>query len=120
MNQRLQYRRRVAILGCAVASIVAVALPGAASAAAGGTSCGSRTIAASAKGGKSVTVPVSRIRVEGGATCQEAIKVIRGFVEHKIPNGWAVGPGAFQVPQGLHAEIATNGKKKVKFALIGS
>jgi hypothetical protein len=119
MNQRFHYRGRIAILGCAVASIFAVAFPGAASAAAGGTSCGSRTIAVSAKGGKTVTVPVSRIRVEGGATCQEAIMVIRGFVKHEIPDGWAVGPGAFNVPHGLHAEIATNHHKKVKFALVG-
>jgi hypothetical protein len=118
MNGRLPRSRTVAILGCTVALVGAALAPGAS--AQGGTSCGSRTIAVSAKGGKTVTVPVSRIRVEGGATCKEAIHVIGGFVKHDVPDGWAVGPGAFKVPRGLHAEIATNGHKKVKFALIGS
>src|SRR4051794_15837754 len=118
MNGRLRSSRTVAILACAVALIGAALAPGAASAK-GGKSCGSRTIAVSAKGGKTVSVPVSRIRVEGGATCTEAIQVIRGFLKHDVPDDWAVGPGAFKVPQGLHGEIATNGHKKVKFALIG-
>jgi hypothetical protein len=120
MNDRFRYRRKIAILGCALGLMAAPAVPGAASAAQGGASCGSHTIAVSAKGGKSVPVPVSRIRVEGGATCAEAINVIRGFLGHRVPEGWAVGPGAFKVPHGLHAEIATNGHKKVKFALVGS
>src|ERR1700712_5458100 len=119
MNGKLRRSRTVAILGCSVALIGAALAPGSASAQ-GATSCGSRTVAVKAKGGKTVTVPLSRIRVEGGATCQEAIQVIRGFVLHKVPKNWAVGPGAFKVPQGLHAEIATNGHKKVKFALGGS
>jgi hypothetical protein len=119
MKERLNPRRSAALLAC-VATLGATAV--AATPAAGAPaahSCGSRTIAVSAKGGKSVTFPVSRIRVEGGATCQEAIAVIRGFVLKKLPKGWAVGPGAFKVPPGLRAQIATNGHKKVKFALVG-
>lgn len=119
MTRRFRPGRTLAILGCALASIAAMVVPGAASAAHGGTSCGSRSITVSSKGGKTVTFAVSRIRVEGGATCTEAIQVIRGFVKHDVPGGWAVGPGDFKVPHGLHAEIATNGHKKVKFAVVG-
>jgi hypothetical protein len=89
--------------------------------AAGSTSCGSRTITVpAAGGGKTFAVPASRITVEGGATCAEAYAVIRGVVTKKPPKGWTVRPGHFQVPRGLNAEMATKGRKTVKFALAGA
>jgi hypothetical protein len=83
------------------------------------SSCGSKTIKVT-QGGKSLNVPVSRIRVEGGATCPEAVRVIRGALTKNLPSGWSVGRGNFQVPHGLTAQIAVNGKKKIKYAVVGS
>jgi hypothetical protein len=119
MNNRPPLRRAAAVLAC-VASLAAMAIaPAAGSAAAKPTSCGARTISVAAKGGKSVEVPVSRISVEGGATCREAIAVISGVVTKKVPAGWTVRAGNFKVPRGLTAEMATKGPKTVKFALVG-
>jgi hypothetical protein len=120
MKERLDPRRSAAVLACAAALAAPAwsATPAAAAPAAHG--CPSTTVKAAQDGGKSVTVPVSRIRVEGGATCKEALTVVRGFVTKELPAGWTIGRGNFKVPHGLIAEIATNGQKKVKFALIGS
>jgi hypothetical protein len=73
----------------------------------------------SSKGGKSLTVPVSRIRVEGGATCHEAVTVIRGALTKNLPGGWVLRHGNFKVPQGLTAQMATKGAKKVGYATVG-
>jgi hypothetical protein len=120
MKEALNPACGAAILACAAALAGTVATAPVTAAAPAAHSCASTTIEVSQKGGKAVTVPVSRIRVEGGATCKEALAVIRGFVTKDLPSGWAIGRGNFKVPHGLVPEIATNGHKKVKFALVGS
>lgn len=117
---RLHFGRKLAILATA-ASLVgtgAAVAPAAASAHAGAKSCGSKSIAVSAGGGKKVRVPVSLIKVSGGATCAQATTVISAYVQHKTPKGWTVREGTFDVPHGLTAEIATKGKMMVRFALV--
>jgi hypothetical protein len=119
--KRLNLRRGAAILGCAasLAGAGAVAVPGAAMAAPKPQSCGSKVITVPVKGGKTVKVSASRIRVEGGATCKDAYAVIRGVVTKKLPAGWTVSHGNFNVPKGLTPQVAVNGHKKVMFALPG-
>jgi hypothetical protein len=116
MNKR-HAGRKLAILATVASLAVGAAALGPTSASA--SSCGSKTIAASAKGGKKVTFPVSRIQVSGGATCKVAYSVIRGYVLHQTPKGWRVTQGTFDVPQGLTGEVATKGKMMVRFALVG-
>jgi hypothetical protein len=120
--ERFNLKRGAAILGCvaSMAGTTAVVAPGAAAAAPKAQSCGSKVILIPAVGGgKSTKVPVSRIRVEGNATCAEAIKVIRGVVTKNLPKGWTVSHGNFKVPRGLTPQVAVNGHKKVMFALPG-
>ena len=121
MEKRVHLGRGAAIAACA-ASLAggAAALAPAAASARAASSCGSKTISVAQKGGKTVTVPVSRISVEGGATCAEASTVIRGALVHKPPSGWVVREGHFKVPSGLTAEIATKGGKTVKYSLAGA
>jgi hypothetical protein len=114
---RLHPGRKLAILATVASLAVGAAALGPASATA--ASCGSKTIAVSSKGGKTVTFPVSRIQVSGGATCKVAYKVIRGYVLHQTPSGWRVRQGTFEVPRGLTPEVATKGKMLVQFALVG-
>jgi hypothetical protein len=120
MKNRLHLGHGAAIVACAasLAGTVTALAPDNASARMG-TSCGSKIIAVPQKGGKSLNVPVSRIRVEGGATCAEAYAVIRGAVTKKLPSGWVVRPGNFQVPNGLTAQTARKGEKTVKYAVVG-
>jgi hypothetical protein len=109
--------RKLAILATVASLAGGAAALGPASASA--ASCGSKTIAVSAKGGKKVTFPVSRIQASGGATCKVAYAVIRGYVLHQTPSGWRVTQGTFDVPHGLTPEVATKGKMMVRFALVG-
>jgi hypothetical protein len=117
---RLHLGRKLTILATAasLAGAGAAVGPATASAHAGGTSCGSKTIAVPA-GGKTVRVAASRITVSGGATCGQADTVIKGYVQHKTPKGWTVKEGTFAVPHGLTAETAKKGKMTVQFALVG-
>jgi hypothetical protein len=117
---RMQFRRGVAIVACAAsaAGTITTLAPGAASARTA-SSCGAKTIEVPLKSGKPLHVPVSRIRVEGGATCREAYAVIRGAVTKKLPKGWVVRRGNFQVPNGLTAQTAKNGSKTIKYAVVG-
>ena len=120
MQPSSRFGRGAAILTCAAAMAgTAIAAP-AASAAPSASSCGSRTITIPEKGDKPLQVPVSRIRVEGGATCKQAVAVIRGSLTKHPLDGWSYGEGNFAVPSGLNAELATNGHKKVKWAVVGS
>ena len=120
MNIKLNVRRTLAAIACAgfLAGSATTIAPAAASAAVSG-GCGSRTIQIPEKSGKALSVPVSRIRVEGGATCAEAYKVVRGALTKNLPKGWTVGAGSFKVPSGLTAQIAVDGKKKVEYATVG-
>jgi hypothetical protein len=117
---RPHLRRGIAILACtaSLAGTATVLAPASASAAAA-SSCGSKTISVPVNGQKALSVPVSRIRVEGGATCAEAYAVIRGSLLKKLPAGWTVGPGQFKVPSGLTAQTAKKGGKTVKYATVG-
>jgi hypothetical protein len=121
MKSSFKLRRGAALFGCAAALVgtAAAVAPGAAFARAA-ESCGSKTISIPQKSGKSLHVPVSRIRVEGGATCTEAYAVIRGGLLKKPLSGWSYANGNFTVPHGLTAELATNGHKKVTWAVLGS
>jgi hypothetical protein len=121
MKHTMHLRRAAAIFACSasLASAAAAIGPDAASAHAA-NSCGSVSLPVKHSGGKPVTVPVSRIRVEGGATCAEAYKVIRGALAKNPPRGWVVSNANFKVPPGLNAMVAVNGHKKVKYALVGA
>jgi len=121
MDSRFSFGRGAAILACtaSLAAAGATAAPTAGAAAPSATSCGSKTIEVSDSGAKPVSVPVSRIRVEGGATCSEATAVIRGALLKNPPQGWVVRPGKFKVPHGLVAERATKGAKVVEYATVG-
>jgi hypothetical protein len=117
---RIHLGRKLAILATAASLAgTGAALGPAAASAHTGKSCGSKTIAVSAGGGKKVNVAVSLIKVSGGATCAQASAVISGYVLHKTPKGWTVREGTFDVPHGLTAESATKGKMTVRFALVG-
>jgi hypothetical protein len=117
---RFHLGRKLAVLAtlASLAGTGAALAPAAASAHAG-KSCGSKTIAVSAGGGKKVKVAVSLIKVSGGATCAQASTVISAYVLHQTPKGWTVKEGTFAVPHGLTAETATMGKKTIQFALVG-
>jgi hypothetical protein len=112
-------RRATAVLGCAASLAGAALAPGAVAAAPKAKSCGSKSISVAIKGGKTTTFSASMIRAEGGATCAEAVRVIRGVVTKNLPRGWTVSRGNFKVPHGLVPQVAVNGRKKVKFALVG-
>jgi hypothetical protein len=120
VRNRINPGRGIAVLACAasLAGMATVLAPASASARAA-TSCGSKTIAVPVKGHKALSVPISRISVEGGATCAEAYAVIRGSLVKKLPAGWTVGPGHFTVPHGLTAQTAKKGKKIVDYATVG-
>jgi hypothetical protein len=121
MKDTLHLRRAIAILvSSAVLAGTAAALVPVAASAHAAKSCGSASIAIKHTGGKPVTEPVSRISVEGGATCAEALKVIRGALAKNPPRGWAVSNANFKVPTGLNAMVAVNGHKRVKYALVGA
>jgi hypothetical protein len=62
---------------------------------------------------------VKAITVEGGVSCATAYKVIAGVLEGKPPKGWKSAAGKFEAPEGLVPEMATNGSKKIKFAVQG-
>jgi hypothetical protein len=119
--KRLNPKRGAAILGCAasLAGFGASLAPGIAPAAVKSTSCGSKVIVVPVNGGTATKVPVSRIRTEGGASCKVAYAVIRGVVTKKLPKGWTVAHGNFNVPKGLVPQVAVKGHMKVMFALPG-
>jgi hypothetical protein len=121
MKDILHLRRAAVVLVCSasLAGTAAVVVPPAAAAPAA-SSCGATSITVKHGGGKPVSVPVSRITVEGGATCAEAYKVIRGALAKKPPQGWTVSEANFKVPPGLNAMVAVNGHKRVKYALVGA
>jgi hypothetical protein len=120
VRDRINPGRAIAVLACAAALVgTATVLAPASASAHGATSCGSKTIAVPVKGRKAVRVPISRISVEGGATCAEAYAVIRGSLVKKLPAGWTVGPGHFTVPHGLTAQTSKKGKKVVNYATVG-
>ena len=112
-------RRAAAILACAASlagATAAVAPAGALARAA--SSCGSKDIAVK-EAGKTLSVPVSRITVSGGATCRQADAVIRGVLLKELPAGWKLTKATFKVPHGLVAQQVVNGRKTVRFATVG-
>jgi hypothetical protein len=122
MRDGFNLRRIAAVFACAasLAGAAVAVTPDVAAAGPASSSCGSRSIAVKA-GGEQVRVAASLIKVEGGATCAEAVAVIRGVVLNKIPKGWSVGKsGGYKVPHGLTAHVLVKGKKKVEFALPGA
>ena len=110
MNYGTNFRRGAAVLACAAFWPARVRrsrrAPRARRAPPRRPAAGSRTIAVPVKGGKSLKVPASRIKVEGGATCQEAYGVIRGALTKHPLDGWTYGRGNFKVPPGLTAEAS--------------
>jgi hypothetical protein len=67
--------------------------------------------------GKSVNTTVKAISVAGGVGCTEAYAVIRGSLEGKVVNGWAIRPGGTNAPKGYIAEMAEKPGKTIKFAV---
>jgi hypothetical protein len=122
MKHTHHLRCAAAVLVCSapLAGTAAVVVPGVASAQAAARSCGAKSVKVKDGTAKAVSVPVSRIRVEGGATCAEAVKVISGALAKDPPQGWVVSSANFKVPAGLNAMQAVNGHKKVKYATIGA
>jgi hypothetical protein len=121
MKDILHLRHVAVVLACSASlAATATAVVPAAAAPPAASSCGATSITVKHSGGKPVSVPVSRITVEGGATCAEAYQVIRGALAKKPPQGWAVTEANFKVPHGLNAMVAVNGHKKVKYALVGA
>ena len=120
MRRASSVRRAAAMLACAASlagGVAAVAPAGAAARAA--RSCSSKNVAVK-KGGKTLSVPVSLITVSGGATCKEAITVIRGVLLKEVPKGWKVTEATFKVPHGLVAQQAVKGGETIKFATVGA
>jgi hypothetical protein len=120
MNTRLHLGRGAAILACAASMAgTAIAVAPSAASARAASSCASKSIAVKPEVGRTLHIPVKAITVEGGVSCAEAYKVIAGGLEGKPVNGWKVGIGKFEAPEGLVPEIAKKGSKKIKFAVQG-
>ena len=111
--------KRIVALACLASLAAGAGIIAPAGAAAQATSsCGSREIAVKAAG-ETLMVPVSLISVSGGATCKQAVAVVRGVLLKDVPKGWKVSTGTFKVPHGLVAQQAVNGTKTVRFATVG-
>jgi hypothetical protein len=119
MNGRFRFHHGAAVLSCA-ASLAAIAIgvaPTTASAA-GFIKCGNKSVKVKPVGAKATHIPVEAISVEG-VTCAEAVKVIGGGLAGKPVSGWVYRPGKFEPPEGLFAQEATKGSKKVRYAIHG-
>jgi len=124
MKSKLHLGRGVPILACAfsLAGTAAAIAPTAASAAV--TSCGNKSVKVPVEGGKAEHIPVQAVRVEGGPTCAEAVKVIGGVLAGKPPSGWKSITPHYELPkalaeQGLFPQEIRKGSKTVKYAIRG-
>jgi hypothetical protein len=119
MKTKLRLGRLVAALACAasLAGTATVIAPVAASARAV-TKCPDKSFAVKpAAGGKTVNTTAKAISLQGAVGCTEAYAVIRGSLEGKVVNGWAIRPGGTNAPKGYIAEMAEKPNKTIKFAV---
>jgi hypothetical protein len=119
MKTKLRLDRLAAAVACAasLAGTVSAIGPAAASARAG-TKCPDKSFAVKpAGGGKTVNATAKAISVQGGVGCTEAYAVIRGSLEGKVVNGWAIRPDGPGAPKGYVAEMAEKPNKTIKFAV---
>lgn len=121
MKSKLNLGRGAAILACtaslaAAATVVAPVAPAAAA-----TKCGNKVVKIPQEGGKPYPYPIKAVEVEGGATCAEVTTVLAGLLSGNPPAGWKSVPAHYELPkklqeEGLFAQMAKNGSKKIKFA----
>lgn len=117
MKTRLRIGRVAMVLACA-ASSAGTAIAIAPAAAQAGTKCPDKSFAVKPpSGGKTINATAKAISVQGGVGCTEAYKVIRGSLEGKVVNGWAIRPGGTNAPAGFIAEMAEKPGKSIKFAV---
>lgn len=119
--KKLHLGRGAAILACtaSLAAVATVAAPIAPAAAA--TKCGNKVVKIPMEGGKPYPYPIKAVEVEGGATCAEVTKVLAGILAGEPLPGWKSVPAHYELPkklqeEGLFAQMAKNGSKKIKFA----
>ena len=119
MKTKMRLGRLVAALACAasLAGAASAIAPAAASARAV-TKCPEKSFALKpASGGKTINATAKAISVQGGVGCTEAYAVIRGSLEGKVVNGWAIRPDGTNAPKGYIAEMAEKPGKTIKFAV---
>ena len=119
MRTKLRLRRVVPALACAAALAgSAIAIVPAAASARAGVKCPDKSyVVKPAAGGPTVHATAKAISVQGGVGCTEAYAVIRGSLEGKVVNGWAIRPGGSNAPKGFIAEMAEKPGKTIKFAV---
>ena len=121
MKSKLHLGRGAAILACtaSLAGTAIVVAPVAPAAAA--TKCGNKLVKIPREGAKPFPYPVKAVEVEGGVTCAEAAGIIAGVLGGNPLPGWKSVPAHYELPkklqeEGLFAQMAKNGSKKIKFA----
>jgi hypothetical protein len=120
LKTRLHLGRGAAILACAASLAgTAVAVAPTAASAHKATSCANKSIKIKEEGGPAIHIPVKAITVEGGVSCAEAYKVITGLLTGEPPKGWKSSSASFEPPEGLIAQQAKKGSKKIKYAVQG-
>jgi hypothetical protein len=119
MKNKLSPGRLAAVRACAASLAgTATAIAPAAASARAGSKCPDKSFALKPPaGGKTVNATAKAISVQGGVGCAEAYKVIRGSLEGKVVNGWAIRPGGANAPKGFIAEMAEKPGKTIKFAV---
>jgi hypothetical protein len=120
MNRsKLRFRRGPAVLACAasLAACASAVAPTTASAA-GFTKCGDKSVKIKPVGQKATHIQVQAISVEG-VSCAEAVKVIGGGLSGKPVSGWVYRAGLFEPPEGLFAQEAKKGSRKIRYAIRG-
>ena len=119
MKKQHIWRRGAVVLATAATLVggAAIASP-AASVARSASTCANKSVKITNEG-RSFSIPVKAITVEGGVSCATAYKVIAGAVAGKPPAGWSVHSASFEAPEGLVPELAKKGSKKIKFAVQG-
>jgi len=121
MKSKLHLGRGAAILACA-ASLAGTAIAVAPVApAAAATKCGNKVVKIPREGASPYPYPIKAVEVEGGATCAEVTKVLASVLSGNPLPGWKSVPAHFELPkkleeEGLFAQEAKNGSKKIKFA----
>jgi hypothetical protein len=119
MKKQLMWRRGATVLATAATLVAGAAITSpAASVARSASTCANKSIKITNEG-RTLSIPVKAITVEGGVSCATAYKVIAGSLVGKPVAGWSVHTATFKAPEGLVPELAKKGSKKIKFAVQG-
>jgi hypothetical protein len=117
MKSKLRLCSVVAVVACAV-SVTGTVIATTPASARAWTKCSDKSyVVKPASGGKTVHATAKAISVQGGVGCTEAYKVIRGSLEGKVVNGWAIRPDGPNAPKGYVAEMAEKPGKTIRFAV---